>query len=109
MSFADDLADIGFELIQQTRGGTLRFAHRPHPFLQMWVMAHPDGTAEVTWEVELGAYLKAKGFAISVQDELSLLLFPSSESRGPADAGWVAQEVARAQARLGELDLAQGS
>jgi hypothetical protein len=109
MSFTDELAEMGFEFVQQSRGGTLRFARRSHPFLQWWVLAHPDGTAELTWEFELGAYLKAKGFAFSVQDELSLLLFPLGEARGPAEASWLSTEIDRAQAHLSSLDLTHGS
>jgi hypothetical protein len=109
MTFTEELAEMGFELVQQSRGGTLRFARRPHPFLQWWVLVHADGTAELTWEFELGAYLKAKGFAFSVQDELSLLLFPTGEARGPADARWVAEQIARAEFHLGGLDLVQGN
>ena len=105
MSFDDYLAELGFELVQQTRAGTLRYARRTNPFTQWWVLAHPDGTAELTWEFELGAYLKAKGFAFSVQDELSLLLFPLAETRGPAEASWLSTEIERAEAHLGSLDL----
>jgi hypothetical protein len=108
MSFDDELAEMGFELVQQTRDGTRRYARRSHAFLQWWVLARPDATAELTWEFELGAYLKAKGFAFSVQDELSLLLFPLTDVRGPADASWVTAEIERAETHLASLDLRSG-
>jgi hypothetical protein len=109
VSFTDDLAELGFELVQHDRSGTQRFAFRSNAFLQWWVLAYPDGTAEVTWEFELGAYLKQKGFHISVQDELSLLLFPEGETRGPADETWVRAEIDRAAQLLSEIDLLKGT
>lgn len=104
----DELGELGFELIQHGRGGTRRYVLKTNPYLQWWVLVHADGTAELTWEFELGAYLQMKGFHISVQDELSLLLFPKGEVRGPAEAGWVPGEIARAQDHLGSVDLASG-
>jgi hypothetical protein len=71
----------------------------------MWLMWFPDGTIEFTWEFELGAYLIAKGFAISVQDELSLLMFPGNEKRGPADPQWLANEILRTEAEIASVDL----
>ena len=85
-----ELLDAGFELDRE-RAGTQRFARRSNPYLQWWVVLPGDGTAELQWEFELGEYLKAKGFHVSVQDELSLLLFPRTEMRGPAEAGWIAE------------------
>jgi hypothetical protein len=108
MSLDAHLADLGFELVQERRGGTKRFARRTNPYLHHWVLVHPDGTAELTWELELGAYLKAKGFHVSVQDELSLLLFPSGEARGPAEASWLDEHLAESDRALGSVDLAAG-
>jgi hypothetical protein len=108
MSLDSHLDQLGFELIQERRGGAKRFARRSNPYLHQWVLIHPDGTAEFTWELELGAYLKAKGFHISVQDELSLLLFPSGEARGPADPNWLDDRLAEADGALDAVDLASG-
>lgn len=108
MSFDSDLGDLGFGLVQQTRGGSKRFVRRANAFMNQWFVVNPDGSAEFTWEFELGAYLKAKGFDISVQDELSLLLFPGHESRGPAELSWLADRITEADAALGSVDLATG-
>lgn len=108
MTLDDALGDAGFELVQSTKDGTRRFSLRPNDYLQWWVYIHADDTAEFTWEVELGAYLKSAGFAISVQDELSLMLFPATEVRGPADVDWVVGQIEAAKAHLGSVDLIQG-
>ena len=109
MTIEADLAELGFELVQQTRAGGRRYARRSNAYLHHWVVVHPDATAEVTWEFELGAYLQSKGFHVSVQDELSLLIFPPSESRGPAEAGWISAEIERADALLASVDLRFGT
>jgi hypothetical protein len=105
MTFAEEIAALGFALVQSNRGGTQRFAAKPNAYLQWWVHTYPDGTAEFTWEFELGAYLKERGFAISVQDELSLMLFPPADIRGPAEAAFVAAQVEAAEAMLASVDL----
>lgn len=107
MTLEGDLTDAGFELIG-SRGGTHRYARRSHPYLTMWVVLHRDGTAELQWELELGEYLLSKGFHVSVQDELSLLLFPRGEIRGPADPAWIASQIQEAEARLRAVNLATG-
>ena len=104
MTFENEITELGFELVGG-RGGAQRYALRSHPYLQWWVTLFSDGTAELTWEFELGAYLATKGFHVSVQDELSLLLFPSGERRGPAEAEWLATEMERGLAALGSVDL----
>jgi hypothetical protein len=107
MTIETELSEAGFELVG-TRGRAQRFARRTHPYLQWWVVLHADGTAEVQWELELGEYLLSKGFHVSVQDELSLLLFPRAEMRGPADARWIASQIEEAEARLRAVNLATG-
>jgi hypothetical protein len=109
VSFEEALSDQGFELLDQRRGGTRRYTRRSNPYLRWWVMAHPDGTAELTWEFELGEYMKGKGLHVSVQDELSLLLFPRQEVRGPAEAAWLQSEIEQAERHLGSVDLLAGS
>lgn len=109
MSLDAALSDLGFELVQERRGGDRQYGKRSNPYLSWWVLTHPDGTAEVSWELELGAYLKAKGFAVSVQDELSLLVFPGAESRGPADAAWLQAEIEQAERLISSVDLLGGT
>lgn len=104
MTLGSDLEVMGFQLVQSSRGAQ-RFASQPTPYLRWWVHTYPDGAAEFTWEFELGAYLKDKDFAISVQDELSLLLFPRADARGPADAAWVTEQIAHAETMLGSVAL----
>ncbi len=108
MSMDIELSDLGFELVQERRDGGKRFVRRANAYMNQWFLIHADGSAEFTWEFELGAYLKAKGFDISVQDELSLLLFPSGEARGPADLSWLADRMTEADSALGSVDLATG-
>ena len=108
MNLDDELTSAGFDLVQQTRTGSRKYALRKNPYLMLWVIVNTDGTAELQWEFELGAYLVSKGFHVSVQDELSLLLVPRTEARGPADAGWVADEISRTEALLASVDLTSG-
>ena len=105
VSFEEEIAALGFALVQSHRGGTQRFAAKPNAYLQWWVHTYPDGTADFTWEFELGAYLKERGFAISVQDELSLMIFPPTDIRGPAEGAFVAEQVEKAKAMLASVDL----
>lgn len=95
--------------MQQRRSGTRQYTRQSNPYLRWWVMAHADGTADLSWEFELGEYLKGKDLHISVQDELSLLLFPSQEVRGRAETGWLAAEIANAERKLGSVDLLGGT
>lgn len=109
MTLEEELDEQGFALLDQRRGGTRRYTRQSNPYLKWWVMVHADGTAEVTWEFELGEYMKAKGLHVSVQDELSLLLFPSQEVRGPAEGEWLRLEIERAEGHLRSVDLLEGS
>ena len=109
MSFEDDLTDLGFELLQQRRDGTRRYQRQTNLYLRWWVTTTPEGTADLTWEFELGEYLKAKGFHVSVQDELSLLIFPRGETQGRADGEWLRAAIAGAERLLGSVDLLGGS
>ena len=109
MTIEESLAELGFDLVQRRRNGNLQYGRRANPYLSWWVLVHPgDGTAELSWEVEIGAYLKAKGFHVSVQDELSLLLFPSTEVRGPATAEWLQTTIQDAERHIGSVDLLGG-
>jgi hypothetical protein len=109
MTFETELDELGFELLQQRRSGSRQYTRRSNPYLRWWVITHGDGTAELTWEFELGEYLKAKGLHVSVQDELSLLLFPSSEVRRRAESGWIQMEIEQAERVLRSVDLLAGS
>lgn len=105
MTLEEYLTEQNFQILQRTREGANRYVRRTNQYLQMWLTWFPDGTIEFTWEFELGAYLIARGFTISVQDELSLLLFPATEKRGPADAQWLANEILRTEAEIASIDL----
>jgi hypothetical protein len=106
MTIESDLESAGFELVG-TRSGVQRYSLRPNPYLQYWVVLD-DAGAEFQWEFALGEYLRSKGFHVSVQDELSLLLFPQREMRGPAEAGWLADQIASTGALLASVNLATG-
>lgn len=109
MTIEGELEDLGFELVQTRKSGDRQFAKRSNPYLAWWVLLRSDGSAELSWELELGEYLRAKGFAVSVQDELSLSIFPSSEVRGQADGQWLRSEIERAAADLESVDLLRGT
>jgi hypothetical protein len=108
MTIEEALAELGFDLVQRRRNGDLQYGRRANPYFSWWVLTHPDGTAEISWEIELGAYLKAKGFHVSVQDELSLLLFPNTEIRGPATGEWLRASIEEAERHIGSVDLLGG-
>jgi hypothetical protein len=104
MSFRSELEGLGFELVQSNRGAA-RYTARGNRYLLLWVHTSPDGTAEFTWEFALGEYLKDKGFAVSVQDELSLMVFPRADVHGPAEISWITEQIAAAEAQLSSVDL----
>ncbi len=103
------LADLGFVLVQERRDGVKQYSKRAHPFLAYWLLIQPGGSAELSWEFELGAYLAAKGFSVSAQDELSLLMFPADEARGSLDESWVQEQLRLVEIRLESLDLVGGT
>lgn len=109
MTFEEALTDLGFALVQERRNGDRQYARRSNPYLAWWVLTRVDGTVDLSWEFELGSYMAAKGFHVSVQDELSLLIFPAQESSGPADPSWLAAEIERAERVLASVDLLAGS
>jgi hypothetical protein len=107
MTLHDELLEAGFELIS-SRPDMARYSRRSNPYLQWWVVVNGDATADVQWEFELGQYLRDKGFHVSVQDELSLLLYPRAESRGPADQAFIAQVIEQTEAQLASVNLVTG-
>jgi hypothetical protein len=109
VTIEETLAELGFDLVQRRRGGELQYARRSHPYLSWWVIVRGDGTAELQWEFELGAYLQMKGFHVSVQDELSLLIFPKQEARGPASSEWLQSAIAEAERAVGSVDMLAGT
>lgn len=109
MTIEEALAELGFDLVQRRRGGDLQYARRSHPYLSWWVLTHGDGTAELSWEFELGAYLQMKGFHISVQDELSLLIFPRGDATGPATDEWLRATIDAAERAIGSVDMLHGT
>jgi len=109
VTIEETLAELGFDLVQRRRGGELQYARRSHPYLSWWVLVRADGTAELQWEYELGAYLQMKGFHVSVQDELSLLIFPKQEAKGPAEDGWLRSAIEEAERTIGSIDMLAGT
>lgn len=99
----------GFDLVGQTRGGTHRYARRSNPYLAWQLTVAADGAADLTWEFSLGQYLRDKGFFVSGQDELSLLLFPREEARGPFSERWLVEAVASVERSLASIDLVTGT
>jgi hypothetical protein len=104
-----DLAELGFDLVQDRRDGSRQYARRAHPYLAYWLVTYADGTAELSWELALGEYIQAKGLACSAQDTLSLFVFPSGEARGPLEADWIRGATERVEQQLGSIDLAHGT
>ena len=109
MTFDEALGDAGFELLDARRDGTRRFTRRTNPYLRWWLIVGANGNVDLSWEFELGEYMKAKRSHVSVQDELSLLLFPRDEIRGPAEVEWLQEEIRRAELQLASIDLLAGS
>lgn len=105
----DPIVALGFELVQARRDGTRQYSLRANPYLSYWLLGHPDGSAELSWEFGLGEYLAAKGMSVSAQDALSLLLFPAHERRGRLDPEWVAGQVEEVTATLRSIDLSTGA
>lgn len=104
-----DPGQLGFEFVQERRGGTRQYTLRVHPYLTYWLLAHPDGTAQLSWELALGEYLMSKGLSVSAQDELSLFCFPAKEVEGPLSGEWLAEQVEGVQELLGSVDLRRGT
>lgn len=101
--------DAGFALVQQARDGSQQYACRANPYLTYHLAVRRGGDAELTWEFSLGQYLRDKGFFVSGQDELSLLLFPKQEIRGRLDDGWLSDAVASIERALAGIDLVAGT
>lgn len=104
-----DPTALGFEFVQERRGGTVQYTLRVHPYLTYWLLAHPDGTAQLSWELALGEYLLSKGMSVSAQDELSLFCYPAKEVEGPLSDEWLAGQVEAVQELLGSVDLQRGT
>ncbi len=104
-----DLTDLGFDLVQQRRDGTRTWSKRGHRYLVYWLTTHADQSAELSWELALGEYFVANGFAFSAQDELSLFVFPKQELVGRADGEWVRRSIEQVEDDLGSIDLARGT
>lgn len=104
-----DPTALGFEFVQDRRGGTVEYTLRVHPYLTYWLLAHPDGTAQLSWEFALGEYLLSKGMSLSAQDELSLFCYPAKEVEGPLSDEWLAGQVEAVQELLGSVDLRRGT
>ncbi|HVL80237.1 MAG TPA: hypothetical protein VM840_01430 [Actinomycetota bacterium] len=100
--------DAGFNAVQQRRDGAVVWSKREHRYLIFWLTVHPNGVAELTWELALGEYFVEKGFTFSAQDELSLFVFPTTEITGTMDDGWLQRSMDQVTDRLRGIDLARG-
>lgn len=101
--------DAGFELVGQRRDGSRTWIKRVHHYLTYHLTTFPNGTGELSWELALGEYFRAKGLTFSAQDELSLFVFPATELRGPLEGEWLQHSIEQVTGQLRAIDLARGT
>lgn len=105
-----DLSDLGFRLIQEGRGGVLQFSRRRSPHLEFWVHYDPNAaTILFTWEHAIAEYLATRGMQVGSNETLNQFLFPTHDARGPAEIGFVVNEMDRTEAMLAGLDFVDGA
>jgi hypothetical protein len=104
-AFAEELASLGFALVQQDRRGVRQFARAPNRFLTQWVHDYGD-EALFTWEFALGEFCEDVGWQIGAAETSFQILFPQFDVRIARDIDAVALELQRLEQRLGSLDLA---
>jgi hypothetical protein len=103
--FANELASLGFELMQHDRRGVQQFARQPNRFLTEWVHDYGDA-ALFTWEFDLGEFVAEAGWQIGAAETSFQILYPQFDVRIERDIEAVAVELQRLEQRLGHLDLA---
>ncbi len=103
------VGDAGFSLVGERRDGSRTWAKRAHPYLTYHLTTYPNGMGELTWELALGEYFRAKGLTFSAQDELSLFVFPAQEIRGMVDEVWLDTAIGQVEGQLRAIDLARGT
>ena len=104
--FDSDLRDLGFERSERWASGRVRYSLAATPYLTYWVHWDPDREDVLfTWEIALGSYFDSLGLQVGSNEELNQFMFPKFDSRGPADVGFVAQEMDRAERILRSIDF----
>lgn len=104
-SFHDELASLGFALMQQDRRGVRQYARKPNRYLTEWLHDYGD-EALFTWEFDLGEYCEAAGWQIGAAETSFQILYPQFDVQIARDLDAVAVEVQRLETRLNGLDLA---
>lgn len=101
--------DAGFEMVGERRDGSRMWSKRVHPFLTYHLTVHPNGMGDLSWELALGEYFRAKGLTFSAQDELSLFVFPATEITGMVEGDWLKRSIERMEEHLAGIDLVRGT
>ena len=101
--------EAGFDLVGERRDGSRTWAKRVHPYLVYHLTTHANGVGELSWELALGEYFRAKGLTFSAQDELSLFVFPSTEIRGMVEGDWLQRSIELMEQHLAGIDLVRGT
>lgn len=103
-AFAQELASIGFALVQTDRRGIRQFARNRNRYLTEWV--HDDGDeALFTWEFDLGEFCQAAGWQIGAAETSFQILYPQFDVRMPRQLEAIAVEIERLERRLSAIDL----
>ncbi|MFY9586813.1 MAG: hypothetical protein WAT66_05085 [Actinomycetota bacterium] len=96
--FAADLESLGFRFLGQNRQGEITYEKTANRFLTYHVHWDPQSNEVLfTWEFAIGEFFDARGMQIGSNESLNLFLFPQYDSKGPAETGFVAGELDRAE------------
>ncbi|CAN5577030.1 hypothetical protein BH23ACT7_BH23ACT7_22350 [soil metagenome] len=101
----EELAVLGFVVMQRDRRGVVQYARRPNRYLTEWV--HDDGDEVLfTWEFDLGTFCEDVGWQIGAAETSFQILYPQFDVRVARDIDAVAVEIQRLERQLNGLDLA---
>ncbi len=103
--FPQELASLGFVLVQRDRRGVTQFARKPNRYLTEWVHDYGDELL-FTWEFDLGTFCEDSGWQIGAAETSFQILYPQYDVRIGRDLEAVAIEVGRLEKQLSNLDLA---
>jgi hypothetical protein len=108
VEFEDALRELGFKPTddRRTTPGSRTYVAHANRFLTYSVHAYADGTALLSFEFAIAAYLWDLGLQIGSHEELNQFLYPRTDLRGPQDAAWLAGAIDQVEALLGSVDLA---
>lgn len=104
MDFAEALAGLGFERVEERADAVLYAAH-PNRYMTYWVHVYEDGTALFTWEFAIADYLATRGIQVGSDEALNQYAYPREDERGPQDPAWLAAAIDRAEAMLAAVRL----